>query len=256
VFKKFAWKLWVTTSYSGQTIIFVGTLEGGATNSFSPNSIHQVEDVLSLNGFDNKIANLSGTSGTVSLGSNTLTLGNGNNNNVFGGAITGTGGGITKVGNGDLTLTGAGLNTYTGTTTISEGTLQAGGGTNALSPNSAIVLADTAGATLTLIPPSDHTIASLAGGGTTGGNVVIGNNSTLTVGNSNNTTFAGSISGPGGAITKVGSGALTLSGTNTYSGAINVVSGRLVVNGSISSSTTTVGSGGTLKELEQQVLSL
>jgi autotransporter-associated beta strand protein len=68
--------------------------------------------------------------GTVFLGANTLTVGSRNLNTIFSGVLQdggvggGTGGSLTKVGTGTLALTGA--STYTGTTTVSEGTLQAG----------------------------------------------------------------------------------------------------------------------------------
>lgn len=62
------------------------------------------------------------------------------------------------------------------------------------------------------------------------------------------TTYAGTIgSGTtlGAALTKVGTGSLTLTNTNAYTGATTVNAGALVINGSIASATT-VNTGGTL----------
>jgi autotransporter-associated beta strand protein len=58
--------------------------------------------------------------GLVSLGSNTLAIGSNNLRTQFGGVIQGSGA-ITKLGQSVLTLTGD--NTYSGTTTVSRGTL-------------------------------------------------------------------------------------------------------------------------------------
>jgi autotransporter-associated beta strand protein len=69
------------------------------------------------------IVGSSAPSGTISLGSNTLTV-EGNGNTTIAGAISGAGAtALTMSGTGTLTLSGA--NTYTGTTTLTSGTLQA-----------------------------------------------------------------------------------------------------------------------------------
>ena len=86
------------------------------------------------------------------------------------------------------------------------------------------------------------TAGSIAGAG----NYVLGGNA-LTVGSNNlSTTVSGVISGAGGSLIKVGTGTLTLTNTETYTGATTVDGGTLAVNGSIASSTVTVNSGGTL----------
>src|SRR5205823_1685841 len=82
-------------------------------------------------------------------------------------------------------------------------------------------------------------LASIAG--TT---INIQGTSTLTVGDADDRTIAGVISGSG-AFTKQGSGTLTLSGSNTYTDDTTVSAGTLLVNGSITSNTT-VSSGATL----------
>jgi autotransporter-associated beta strand protein/probable HAF family extracellular repeat protein len=73
---------------------------------------------------------------------------------------------------------------------------------------------------------------------------------TLTVGGNNtSTTFSGVIADGNSAtaLTKLGTGTFTLSGTNTYSGATSVNAGVLEVDGSIaSSSLTSVNNGGML----------
>jgi autotransporter-associated beta strand protein len=90
------------------------------------------------------------------------------------------------------------------------------------------------------------TIGSIEGDG----NVFLGGNN-LTVGSNNiDTTFSGVIQdggrngGTGGSLTKIGSGTLDLTGTNTYTGTTRV-GGMLKVDGSITSNTF-VHSGGTL----------
>jgi len=82
------------------------------------------------------------------------------------------------------------------------------------------------------------------------GNYLLGSK-TLTVGSNNlSTMVAGVISdggGTGGALTKVGTGTLTVTGINTYTGASTINGGTLEVDGSIASSSgVTVNSGGTL----------
>jgi autotransporter-associated beta strand protein len=91
------------------------------------------------------------------------------------------------------------------------------------------------------------TIGSLSG--EEGTFVDLGANN-LTVGSNNlNTTFSGVIQdggiggGGGGSLTKIGSGTLTLSGTNTYTGNTNVRGGVLQVDGWTNSNTAVHGNG-------------
>src|SRR6185369_12462410 len=122
---------------------------------------------------------------------------------------------LTKTGSGTLIL--ANTNTYAGTTLISTGTLQLGnaGTTGSLSPSSAI----TDNSTLVF----DRTNAVLQG-----------------------TDFANVISGSGG-VTQAGSGTLTFSGVNMYTGATTVNAGTLLVTGSTHpASAVAVNSGATL----------
>ena len=134
--------------------------------------------------------------------------------------ITGSGSLIKQ---GSNTLTFSGSNNYSGLTTINSGTLQAGAA-NAFSPNSAISLADTAGANLSL-STFDQTIPSLSGGGANGGNVLLGSATLTQTGTYG--IYSGSIQGTGG-LTLSGSGTFQLNGTNnTYSGTTTINSGTL-----------------------------
>jgi autotransporter-associated beta strand protein len=81
------------------------------------------------------------------------------------------------------------------------------------------------------------------------GNYRLGSKSLTVGGNNLSTEVSGAIQdngGTGGSLVKVGTGTLTLSGINTYTGATTVNAGTLIVNGSIASSPVTVNAGATL----------
>ncbi|MGO4736616.1 autotransporter domain-containing protein [Bosea sp. 2KB_26] len=110
-----------------------------------------------------------------------------NGHNIGISAVLGGPGGLTKLGAGTLTLSGA--NTYAGGTTISGGVLVAN--------------------TTSLKGP-------------------VLNNAVLVFNQPVDGTFSGNISGSG-SLTKDGAGALTLTGTNTYTGGTRVNGGTLVI---------------------------
>ena len=112
----------------------------------------------------------------------------------YAGAISGSGQ-FVKLGTGTLILSGS--NTYTGPTTISAGTLQIGNGT------------------------SGEYLASPT--------VAVSNNATLAFNDSDSLAYTGVISGSGG-LTKQGTGTLTLTATNTYTGGTTVNGGTLTLN--------------------------
>jgi autotransporter-associated beta strand protein len=121
-----------------------------------------------------------------------------------------------------------GTNTYTGTTTVSAGTLKAGSA-GAFSSSSAF----TVNSTLDL-GGNNSMIASLAGNGSGIVTNSGGSNATLTTGgNDTSTAFSGVIQDgiSSTALIKSGSGILTLSGTNTYSGATTIAAGTLALTG-------------------------
>jgi len=184
---------------------------------------------------------------TVTVNANTLTVG---------GVISGGGFGMTKAGAGTLTL--GGVNTYSGGTTVSAGTLQLSG-SGTLGSTSGTLTVN--GGTLNLNGTTQG-VGNLTGSGGTILNNATGTNVTLTIGNNNGTggnysgVIANNTSGTGSvALTKTGTGTITLSGTNTYTGATAVNAGTLLVNGNNSSATgavsvngigTTLGGTGTI----------
>jgi len=168
------------------------------------------------------------------------------------GAITGAGAAtldINNDGGSGLTImsAAAGLNTYSGTTTISNGGILQGTVAGNLSQNSAMVINGTG---ILRLNGVNNTIPSLAGSGTVQNNHA-STAITLTVGNASDTTFSGALVDGAAAtlgLTKVGTGELTLSGaSSTLRGTVAVNGGRLNVTGTVNPGatfgTTTVGSG-------------
>jgi autotransporter-associated beta strand protein len=95
---------------------------------------------------------------------------------------------------------------------------------------------------------SNVTVASIKTSGTGNSNQVVGggsaSTSTFTVNNNTADTYSGKIGGSGTnqnniAFVKSGTGTLSLSGNNTYTGGTSVTAGRLAVNGSILGDVTT-----------------
>jgi YVTN family beta-propeller protein/autotransporter-associated beta strand protein len=202
------------------------TLASGATGASGP----------IFTGGTLQIAGTISTSLPISLQSQGGTIDTNGNTATLSGPITGPGG-LTKVGAGTLILSGT--SSYLGATSVNFGTLQAAAA-NVFSASSAFSVA--AGAVLDL-NSFNQTIGSLSGAG----QVSLGT-ATLSAGADNtSTTFSGVMSGVGGGFTKIGTGTLTLSGNNSYTGPTNVNGGTLDVEGTIAaSSLTTVNSSGLL----------
>ncbi|MBI4025825.1 MAG: autotransporter-associated beta strand repeat-containing protein [Verrucomicrobia bacterium] len=108
-------------TYSGATTISGGVLTSGAAGVIGDSSAVTVTSpgALNLDNNSETVGSLAG-SGNVTLGSATLTTGGDNTSTTYSGIISGSGG-INKAGTGMWTL--AGTNLYTGTTSISAGTL-------------------------------------------------------------------------------------------------------------------------------------
>ena len=220
-----------SNSYTGTTTISAGTLiaatpaalPGNATAGrvvFAGGMLQIAVGGTAWTGsqVDSLVVNAVKTNGGLALdvasGSQSLT-----------GAISG-GIGLTKFGLGTLALSGS--NTYTGTTTISAGTLVAT--TPAALPGQA-----TAGR----IVFDGGTLQLAVGGSAWAGSQVdsLIANAVKTSGDlaldvaSGSQTLAGAISG-GIGLTKLGAGTLTLTGTNTFGGTTRVVSGTLALGSS------------------------
>lgn len=165
-----------------------------------------------------------------------------------GGQIAG-GASLVKAGSSSLLLNE--VNTYSGGTVVSNGTLQIGIN-NAISGTGAGDVAVTGSGVIDLNNNS-VSINGLNGNGAV--DVVSGAGaSTLTVGNNNNSgLFSGVLKNTTGtlALTKTGSGTETLSGVNTYSGATTVGQGTLKVT-----NPNALGSGNSAVTLSGGILDL
>jgi autotransporter-associated beta strand protein len=180
-----------TTINAGQvTLTGAGSLPSVSALTLSASGA--TLDISGITAGGQEFASLAGASGSsVLLGAKSLTVGGDNTSTTFGGAISGTGGSLTKSGSGTQTLSG--VNTYTGNTTINAGTLEIGG-------------------------------AGTLGGGSYAGTVH--NDGAFVYSSSANQTLA-NIQG-NGSITQSGTGTLTLSGWGVGNGGtITVNSGTL-----------------------------
>ncbi|MBC2668862.1 MBG domain-containing protein [Novosphingobium piscinae] len=205
-------------TYTGQTTISAGILRIGANGT-------------------------TGSLGNTAIVNNASLQFQRTNALTFGNAISGTGS-VGSIATGTITLTGN--NSYTGATAVTSGSFVAGSAT-AFGSGSAVTISSGRSLDLAGFP---ITIGSLAGAGrvTNSGASPV----TLTVGsNDTSTTFSGVLENGTSALalTKVGTGTLTLSGRNTHSGPITIDSGTLTFSGngtSLSAGTIQVNSGGIL----------
>lgn len=299
---------------AGTVTIDGGTVQLGADDQFTSSStvnLTSAAGTLDLNNHSTSLAALNLTGATVSTGTGTLTIANSGSSSVssnasssaaaingklalaaftttfnvadgaadpdltIGATISNSAAGthnILKSGDGKMLLTGT--NTFTGSTTVSQGTLAVGAnapsGANGTLGNStsAVILNDAntgSHDTALTIATSGVTVGrnvTVANNGS--GNVTLGGDSSLTSGTASftgdvalnrsadlqaagttNATFSGVLSGSGG-IEKTGTGTVTLSTTNaastasnTFTGGVTVTSGTLA--GVATSDTTKVG---------------
>jgi len=188
-------------TYTGATTVNSGTLTAdvdsvaGVSGAFGNGSALQLNNVdgggIDLNDYTVTVGSLNGVStSTIDLGNKSLTTGALGTTDTYRGAISGTGSLIVnEAGTGSLTL--ASTNTYTGTTTVSDGTL--------------IVNGSIQDSSLTTVQAG----ATIKGYGTTGPLNLAG---TISPGNS-----------PGNSLRSVG--AVTYAGGGSYTWQINDATG-------------------------------
>ncbi len=255
----------ISSSWSIDSLTFVS---GAGAFTLGGSSL-----TVGLGGITNSSSNLQTISAPVVVGA-AQTWDTGSAGLTVSGIVSGSAN-LTKAGTGTLFLSGA--NTFTGSLTVTRGTVRLGANP-AATTGSLIVNSQTAGATAVFdFDDSDVTFASVQLGGTggtaTSTSNILGNNGTLTVGgtltfdatnNPNGSTIAGrlslaagnrtftigdstnaiadvtisrSISGSGNLV-KTGPGTLVLSATNSYSGDTIVNRGTLQLGANQTAATT------------------
>ena len=224
----------LNSGFAFNQLNFAGTVTIGGTNAIASSANGPLLPRINQN---------SSTAVTVGVPVNltaaTTLGGSGAGQLVFSGLISGTGS-LTKDSPGSLRVHGYPVaNTFSGGTTINSGTLVWGTMDGSVSPpiNAALgsgPVTVNPGGTLQFERVDNATNALIGNGGTVfsnngwgakwGGPVTL--NAVTTVDATWNMTFNGNISGPGGLTTK-GGRIVTLSGTNSFTGANKVTAGTL-----------------------------
>ena len=222
-------------TFSGDTRIAAGNLQlSPSTGAPAGTSLALQNSTVDMNAADAGTLSFRGSVGTVAatlgglkgsrnqslLNSSSvavaLTVGNNGQSTTYSGALSGSGGSLTKIGVGTLVLSGA--NTYDGTTTITGGSLQLGDG----------------GASGSL-----YAFGSIQNDG----NLTINRNNAVVQG----VDFGGGYITGAGSFTQAGAGTTTLNLANSYSGTTTVSAGKLAVDSQqTSAGAASVADGATL----------
>ena len=224
-------------TYTGPTTVSAGTLQLGAGASLVGTSGLVVNGgTFDLNGNSTSVATLSGSGGSVTIGAANFTIG-AVASGTFSGAITGSGnltiGGLASAGQllpttGGGTIALNGTSSYTGSTTITNSTLNLSSSSSSTvgSPTSTITVAPNPfndgtlgiGSGMTVVASSVALAPGANSYGTlnvTGGALKVVSNGNINVGNSSYTTA--SINQTGGSVTFYSDTGTTTGGT----GALN-----------------------------------
>ncbi|MDW8267412.1 MAG: autotransporter-associated beta strand repeat-containing protein, partial [Gemmataceae bacterium] len=253
-------RLTASEVFNGSKVVNSLVIVGEGVTLSGTGSLTLASGQLVASGRNNTVSlatlHLGGSEGIVQVDSNSLLT-------ISSSVVSTNANALTKSGLGTLTLSGS--STYTGTTRIEGGFLLV---------QSAHALGSTAGATIVspwatlqvapglVLAPEPITLNGTGVAGTAGAVQLLGGSSTLTGPISlastsmvnvplfgQDLTLSGIISGSGG-LTKLGTGTLILSGTNTFTGATSVGEGILVAQNDLAlggtGGATTVVSGATL----------
>jgi fibronectin-binding autotransporter adhesin len=220
---------------AGDLLFFTGTMRLSNTNDFTPGTL--------FNGITFDIP-----AGAFSLGGNSITLGGDIRDNqdvtpqainlslalnatrtvdvvtdgllTLGGVISGSGHGLTKTGGGILTLSAT--NTFSGTLTVSAGTVSVGSDANLGAAPASPTAGKIALNTGTLRATSSFTMNANRG-------VELVDEGTFEIGAGLTLTYGGNASGTGG-LTKQRFGGLTLSSANSYTGPTTIKNGTVTLD--------------------------
>jgi filamentous hemagglutinin family protein len=255
-------------TYTGTTTVNSGTITAGIATVGSSGAFGNAGNIsvnggtLALGAYNQTVGSVTvGASGGSITGTGTLTATSYSFNNTNAATINaklaGTGVSLTQSGTGTTTLSG--VNTYTGGTTVSAGTLKLGSataaGTGAIGVNTGGAL-DLNGQTLTSTGTLTLNGSGISGGGaltnssstaaTYAGNIVLGSDPSIgsAIGN---ITASGVVSGAS-TLTKVAAATLALTGYNTYTGGTTISAGTLQIGSGSTSGRITgdVANSGTL----------